>query len=73
MDGGFPESQGAEGDNSAEDKRGFRGTSENAKTKICMRSARLNSPGLQILISDPKKLGSAKFPVQVAGGSLSIW
>ena len=38
MDGGFrAESQGAEGDYGSDGQRGFRGTSENAKTKICMR------------------------------------
>lgn len=38
MDGAFPaESQGGEGEYAGDDKRGFRGTSENAKTKMCMR------------------------------------
>lgn len=38
MDGGFRgEGQSAQGEYGSDEKRGFRGTSENAKTKICMR------------------------------------
>ncbi|DBB01235.1 hypothetical protein WJX77_006796 [Trebouxia sp. C0004] len=38
MDGAVQaEGPGAEGDYGSDDKRGFRGTSENSKTKICMR------------------------------------
>lgn len=33
------EGQSAQGDYGTDDRRGFRGTAENAKTKICMRSA----------------------------------
>ena len=54
MDGGFRgEGQGAQGDYSADDKRGFRGTSENAKTKICMRFEVmvLDSPNSRSVIS----------------------
>ena len=40
MDGAFQaEGQAADGEYGSDDKRGFRGTSENAKTKICMRYA----------------------------------
>lgn len=38
MDGALQaEGEAVEGDYGSDDKRGFRGTSENAKTKICMR------------------------------------
>lgn len=40
MDGAFPSEKGVDyegGDDFRGQRKGFRGTSENAKTKICMR------------------------------------
>ena len=75
MDGALQaEGEAVEGDYGSDDKRGFRGTSENAKTKICMRFAdpMYHSLGYLIIDQRSKRLTVRLFH-QVASWTLSFW
>lgn len=75
MDGAVQaEGPGAEGDYGSDDKRGFRGTSENSKTKICMRSASCRAQKWYELINDQQSKRLTLCGLRkVEGWTLQIW
>ena len=75
MDGALQaEGEAVEGDYGSDDKRGFRGTSENSKTKICMRFADTMYHSLGCLIIDQRsKRLTVRLFHQVESWTLSFW